>query len=345
MDPNKRKHTLVNKYSREDLEKMLHAETFKRKTVSFYKYVLIDAPETLRDTLFALWAELNCLGRIYVAQEGINAQMSVPEHNWARFETSLRAFPEFADVPFKIAVEDDGRSFIKLAIKVRSQIVADGLDISEYDVTNVGTHLSAKEWNQKMDEGAVVVDMRNYYESEIGHFEGAILPQAETFRDELPEVLDKLKGKENEEILLYCTGGVRCEKTSAYLKHHGFNKVNQLLGGIIDYARQLDEENLPNKFKGKNFVFDERLGEKISDEVVSTCHQCGEPCDTHTNCSNVWCNLLFIQCAKCAEKYNACCTPTCQTIFLAPDAEKEAISQQLGFEKGPRYYRKESCRL
>lgn len=345
MDPNKRKHQLVNKYNREDLQKMLDAETFKRKTVSFYKYVIIENTAELRDKLFAMWAELNCLGRIYVANEGINAQMSVPEHHWATFEKRLRAIPEFADVPFKIAVEDDGRSFIKLAIKVRNQIVADGLDISEYDVTNVGQHLSAVEWNHKMEEGAVVVDMRNYYESEIGHFEGAILPKAETFRDELPEVLDQLKGKEDEEILLYCTGGVRCEKTSAYLKHHGFKKVNQLLGGIIDYARQIEDENLPNKFKGKNFVFDERLGEKISNDTISHCHQCGEACDTHTNCKNVWCNLLFIQCPKCAEKNNGCCSTTCQTILLAPADEKEEVSKQLGFVKGPRYYRKESCKL
>lgn len=345
MDPNKRKHTLVNKYSRADLQKMLNAEVFKRKTVSFYKYVIIGNPDELRHKLFAMWAELNCLGRIYVANEGINAQMSVPEYNWALFENKLRSFPEFSDVPFKIAVEDDGKSFIKLSVKVRNQIVADGLNISEYDVTNVGTHLSAKEWNEKMEKGALVVDMRNYYESEIGHFDGAILPQAETFREELPEVLDKLKGKEEEEILLYCTGGVRCEKTSAYLKHHGFQKVNQLLGGIIDYARQLEEEDLPNKFKGKNFVFDERLGEKISEEVISHCHQCGEKSDVHTNCKNVWCNLLYIQCPKCAEKNNGCCSKTCQTIFLAPEEEKEAISQKLGFQKGPRYYRKESFRL
>lgn len=345
MDPNKRKHSLVNKYSREDLQKILDAETFKRRTVSFYKYVILDSPDEVRDFLFEIWSELNCLGRIYVAQEGINAQMCVPEHHWKEFENKLRSIPGFEDVPFKIAIEDDGKSFLKLAIKVRKQIVADGLDISEYDVTNVGKHLSAAEWNKKMDDGATIVDMRNYYESEIGHFDGAILPKSETFREELPEVLGELKGKEEDEILLYCTGGVRCEKTSAYLKHHGFKHVNQLFGGIIDYARQIEAEELPNKFKGKNFVFDERLGEKVSNDVVSNCHQCGELCDTHTNCKNVWCNLLFIQCPTCAEKHDGCCSSNCHTIFLAPEAEKSAIAAQLKFTKGPRYYKKESCSI
>ena len=143
---------------------------------------------------------------------------------------------------------------------MRNQIVADGLKLGEYDVSNVGMHLDAKAWNKAMNNGATVVDMRNHYESEIGKFEGAICPKAETFKEELPEVKELLEGKEEHQILLYCTGGIRCEKTSAYLKHHGFADVNQLYGGIIDYARQLQQDKtLENKFEGKNFVFDERL--------------------------------------------------------------------------------------
>ena len=136
---------------------------------------------------------------------------------------------------------------------MRKQIVADGLEHDEYDVTNVGKHLSAKQWNEAMEKGATVVDMRNHYESEIGRFEGALCPQVETFKEELPKVKQLLKGKEEKTILLYCTGGVRCEKASAYLKHNGFQDVNQLHGGIIDYVRQLDQdESLANKFEGKN---------------------------------------------------------------------------------------------
>ncbi len=326
MDPNAGKKGLYNKQGPEELRKKLEAETFKRRTVSFYRYVIIEDPQAMRDTLYREWSELNCLGRIYVAREGINAQMNVPEHNWTAFVEKVYAHHEFKDVPFKIAVEDDGKSFIKLTVKVRNKIVADGLVEEDWDVTNVGRHLNAQEWNEAMESGeAIVVDIRNHYESEIGHFENALLPEAETFRDELPEVLEMLKGKEDQKVLLYCTGGIRCEKTSAYLKHHGFKDVNQLHGGIIDYARQIKTAELPNKFKGKNFVFDDRLGETISEEVISHCHQCGKPSDAHVNCANKECNLLFIQCSECAEKHEGTCSPSCQEIIHLPEDKQKKL--------------------
>jgi UPF0176 protein len=324
MDPNAGKKELINRYSREELELRLHAENFKRITLSFYKYVIINDQPEMRDRLFKEWSELNCLGRVYVAREGINAQMNVPEHHWEEFKTKLSAHAEFRNIPFKIAVEDDGKSFYKLTIKVRARVVADGLADEAYDVTNVGKHLDAEEWNDAMSQGAIVVDVRNHYESEIGHFENSILPDAETFREELPEVLKKLSGKENEKVLLYCTGGIRCEKASAFLKHHGFNDVNQLHGGIIDYARQIKTRALPNKFHGKNFVFDERLSEAISAEVISHCHQCGNTCDSHVNCANLACNLLFIQCPQCTEKLDKCCSDHCHNeLHLSPEEQKE----------------------
>jgi UPF0176 protein len=337
MDPNSSKRHLINRLSPEELKQRLANETFKRTTVSFYRYVIIDNPAEMRDSLYDMWDKLKCYGRIYLANEGINAQMSVPEHFWQDFKEQLYAISEFKDIPFKIAVEDDGQSFLKLQIKVRQQIVADGLKPEEYDVTNVGQHLSATEWNQAIDKGAIVVDMRNHYESEIGHFENAILPDAETFKEELPEVVDKLKDKKEQKILLYCTGGVRCEKTSAYLKHHGFSDVNQLLGGIIDYSRQVETQQLENKFIGKNFVFDNRLGERISDDVISHCHQCGAPCDTHTNCANKQCNLLFIQCESCKEKYDACCSNDCQSYVLASPSQKQELAKRLLFTRGKRF--------
>ena len=121
-------------------------------------------------------------------------------------------------------------------------------------------------------------------------------------------VIVSCKGKEDKKILLYCTGGMRCEKTSAYLKHEGFEDVNQLHGGIIDYARQIEAENLENNFIGKNFVFDERRGERVSDDIISSCHQCGESCDNHTNCNYLDCNLLFIQCDSCKSEFENCWT-------------------------------------
>jgi len=339
MDPNSSKKHLINTLSPEQLEERLNNETFKRTTVSFYRYVLIDNPAELRDYLYQTWNNLQCYGRIYIANEGINAQMSVPDHYWQEFKEHLNALTEFKDMPLKIAVEDNGKSFLKLQVKVRHQIVADGLKPQEYDVTNVGQHLNAKEWNKAIDEGAIVVDMRNHYESEIGHFEGAFLPDAETFKEELPKVVTTLKGEEDKKILLYCTGGVRCEKTSAYLKHHGFSDVNQLLGGIIDYTRQIETQNIENKFVGKNFVFDNRLGERISEDIISHCHQCGTPCDMHTNCANKHCNRLFIQCNSCNEKHNACCGDDCQTYFLASSDEKEELKLRMVFKRRKRFHK------
>ena len=314
---------MFNKLNKDQALDLLNKEEFKRKTVSFYRYVKIENPSKLRDDLYLNWSSLKVFGRIYLAEEGVNAQISVPENNWDTFVVNVLSYTYFKDIPFKIAIEDDGKSFFKLTIKVREKIVADGLDSCEYDVTNVGKHLTAKQWNDAIEKGATVVDMRNHYESEIGRFKGAICPDSETFKEELPKVKQILKGQEEKQILLYCTGGIRCEKASAYLKHHGFNDVNQLYGGIIDYARQLKQDtSLENKFEGRNFVFDERRGERISNDVISSCHQCGEPHDIHVNCRNVNCNLLFIQCERCKKKYKNCCSLDCIEVLDMP-ADKQ----------------------
>ena len=316
---------LHNKFGREELKQQLAQENFKRTTLSFYKYIIINDPATLRQELFIMWDALKVKGRIYIAKEGINAQLSCPKPNWDKFVKTVRSIKGFEDIPFKIAVEENQISFLKLTIKVKKQIVADGLNEQEYDVANVGSHLSAKEWNACIDSGATVVDVRNHYERRIGHFKGAIKPDSDTFREELPLILKKLKNKKEEKILLYCTGGIRCEKTSAYLKHHGFKNVNQLHGGIIDYTKQVKENNLENKFIGKNFVFDDRLGEKISQDIIGTCDQCDAPCDDYTNCNYVDCNLLFIQCKKCQNQYDGCCNKKCQKMAKLPVAEQKKI--------------------
>lgn len=317
---------LYNRINKKELKKRLEEDNTPRKTVSFYRYVIIDEPGKLRDSLFKKWSALGAMGRIYLANEGINAQMSVPEKNWERFVNELFSDDRFKNMPFKLAVEDNGKSFYKLTIKVRHKIVADGLNDADFDVTNVGKHLDAEEFNKALGQpGTIVVDMRNHYESEVGHFENAICPDVDTFKEELPMVLDMLKDKKENKLLLYCTGGVRCEKASAYFKHHGFKDVNQLHGGIIDYARQVKAKGLKNKFKGKNFVFDERVGERISEEVISSCHQCGKPCDIHVNCANDDCHLLFIQCPECAEKMKGCCTTKCMEISSLPIEEQRKL--------------------
>ena len=337
MDPNSGKKNMFNKLSKQQCIENLQNETFPRITLSFYRYVILENVDLLRDILYNQWSELGVLGRIYIAKEGINAQLSVPSKDFEKFISKLNSHTDFINMPIKIAVEDNGNSFFKLTIKVRKQIVADGLSIEDYDVTNVGKHLTAHEWNQSINKGAIVVDMRNHYESEIGRFKNAICPDVETFREELPLVKDLLNGKEDEEILLYCTGGIRCEKTSAYLKHHGFNNVNQLHGGIIDYVRQVNNDiTLENKFEGKNFVFDERRSEKISENIISNCHQCGEKCDTHVNCINENCNLLFIQCNKCQKKYKNCCSNTCISISNLSPQKRKMLRK--GVENKKMYY-------
>ncbi|NOU61380.1 rhodanese-related sulfurtransferase [Marinifilum caeruleilacunae] len=314
---------LYNKLSKEELMKEMEAENFKRKTISFYRYVNFDDPKAYRDELFKKWFLLNCKGRIYIAREGINAQMSVPEHNLDAFFTDMNSRKELADMPIKWAVEDDGKSFYKLTIKVRPKIVADGLDDDAFDTTNVGNHLSPVEFHEQLNNPEnIIIDMRNHYESEVGHFENAICPDVDTFREEIDMVVNDFSKDKDKKFLLYCTGGVRCEKASAYLKHHGFEDVNQLHGGIIAYAQEIKQLGLESKFRGKNFVFDERLGESINNEVIAKCHQCGKPCDTHTNCANDDCHLLFIQCDECREQYNGCCTDECKEIIELPQEER-----------------------
>lgn len=311
-------HRLRNLHRPDVLRARLQRESASRTTLSFYRYVRLKDVEALRHELYSEWESLGVLGRIYLSQEGINAQVSLPTANLEAFRTNLDRRNAFSDVPWKIAVEDDGKSFLKLVIKVRKKIVADGLADDVFDVSNVGEHLDAATFNRKMEEGALVIDMRNNYECLIGHFEGAYLPKADTFRGAIEEVKEVMKEKKDAEVLLYCTGGIRCEKASAYLKHEGFTNVGQLHGGIIDYARQIKALGLPSKYKGQNFVFDERLAERITDDVVSTCMQCGTASDRITNCHEVTCNMLLVQCEACAQKYAECCSPSCREIHLLP---------------------------
>ncbi len=314
---------LYNRKNREELMALLNNEEFERKTISFYKYGRIENPIAFRNELYQKWNDLNCLGRIYIASEGVNAQMSVPEFNFEAFRDTIDANYYLCGVPIKYAIEDDGKSFYKLTIKLRSKIVADGLSDDKFNVGNVGKHLSALEFHNLIDDPeTIVIDMRNHYESEIGHFKGAVCPEADTFREEIEMVLNQFEDQKNSKILLYCTGGIRCEKASAYMKHSGFKDVNQLYGGILEYARQIKTLNLESKFIGKNFVFDARLGESVNGEIISHCHQCGKKCDTHTNCANDLCHLLFLQCKECAIKYDGCCDNECKLVLFAPEEDR-----------------------
>lgn len=318
---------LYNTLSAKERAALIEEAGKERLTISFYKYAHIGNTSLFRDHLFITWDQMDVLGRIYVATEGINAQLSVPAENFNAFKEHLDSITFLENVRLNIAIEQDNMSFLKLKVKVRNKIVADGLNDDSFDVTNRGVHVNAEKFNELIeDPNTVLVDMRNHYESEIGHFKNAVTPDVDTFRDSLDIIENDLKDhKEDKKLVMYCTGGIRCEKASAYYKYKGFKNVYQLDGGIIEYTRQVNDKNLENKFIGKNFVFDHRRGERITNDVIANCHQCGEPCDEHVNCANEACHLLFIQCKKCASEMDNCCSTECKDIHALPFEEQKEL--------------------
>jgi UPF0176 protein len=332
---------LYNNLSAKERAALIKEAGKDRLTISFYKYALIKNTEIFRNHMFLAWDELDVLGRIYIANEGINAQLSVPAENFEAFKNHLDSISFLENVRLNIAIEQNNFSFLKLKVKVRPKIVADGLNDSTFDVTNKGVHVGAEQFNQLIeDPDTVLVDMRNHYESEIGHFKNAITPDVDTFRESLDIIEEDLKEhKEDKKLVMYCTGGIRCEKASAYYKHKGFKNVFQLEGGIINYTREVKSKGLENKFIGKNFVFDERRAERISDDIIASCHQCGKPADIHTNCANEACHLLFIQCDDCKKEMENCCSVSCMEINRLPYEEQKALRKGQGnsndiFKKG-----------
>ncbi len=332
---------LYNKLSAKQRTILIEKAGKNRLTLSFYQYANIESPKELRDHLFIAWHALDVLGRIYIANEGINGQLSLPAEQFQNFKDHLDTIDFLKGVRLNIAVEQNNMSFLKLKVKVRDKIVADGLMDATFDVTDKGIHLSAKEFNDLLaNPNSICIDMRNHYESEIGHFDGAVTPDVDTFRESLDIIEADLREHKNDKnLLMYCTGGIRCEKASAYYKHKGFKNVFQLEGGIIEYTRQVKEQGLNNKFIGKNFVFDDRRAEKISDAIIAKCHQCGNPFDVHTNCANDACHLLFIQCDSCKSDMNNCCSAKCKQVHNLPVSEQKALRKGRGnsndiFKKG-----------
>jgi len=335
---------LHNRVSQKELKKLLFEETEPRITISFYRYASVEDPSSFRDEFYQNLNELKVFGRIYVAGEGINAQVSIPESNFEKFKEYLNTIPFLKGVRLNIAVDDDGKSFWVLKVKVRNKIVADGINDPNFDMSKKGKYVDADSFNKlTADPETIVVDMRNHYEYEVGHFENAIEVPSDTFRQQLPMAVDMLQEKKDKNIIMYCTGGIRCEKASAYMLLKGFKNVYHLEGGIIQYANKVKEEQLPNKFLGKNFVFDGRLGEKIGEEIISHCHQCGAPCDTHTNCVNEACHLLFIQCESCAKKYEGCCSEECQSVNHL--SEEERKQKRKGLKNGMMIFNKSRKRM
>lgn len=321
-----KKNLLFNQYDKDTLLVQVLKDPRERSVLSFYRYVKFSNPLQFRDFLYEKLFSIGVLGRIYLANEGINAQLSVPTEEYQNLRDFIDSIPELSNVYFNDAIEDKKESFLKLKIKVRKKIVADGLNDDQFDPSNVGTHLTPLEFHKHLDDpNTIVVDLRNNYESEVGHFENAICPDVGTFREELPIVENMLSDKKDQKILLYCTGGIRCEKASAYLKYKGFKDIYQLQGGIISYAKAIKDHGLPSKFKGKNFVFDDRLGEKITDDVLTVCYQCGNPSDRQTNCSNLGCHVLFVQCESCRDTFDNCCSERCHSIIQLSEEEQRKL--------------------
>ena len=344
---------LHNRVSQAELKKSLYEEKEHRTTISFYQYFPIEAPHQFRDELYRALDELKVFGRIYIAHEGINAQISIPDGNVEAFTHYLDTLEPLKGIRLNIAADNSlrpneasshGKSFWVLKIKVRDKIVADGIHDPAFSMDKRGNYVNAVQMNTLLtDKNTIVIDMRNHYEFEVGHFVKAIEIPSDTFREQLPMAVEMMKDNKEKNIIMYCTGGIRCEKASAYMLHNGFKNVFHLEGGIIHYAKQARELGLESQFVGKNFVFDDRLGERITEEVIAKCHQCGKSADTHTNCINDACHLLFIQCAACAEKMEGCCSIECQTIFNLPMEQQKELRK--GIEKGRMVFNKSRQRL
>jgi len=335
---------LHNRISRRELKERIKNDPTSRTTISFYCYFKIEEPEIFRNTLYKALTEIGVLGRIYLAQEGINAQISLPTEKMDVFKTYLYSIEPLNGLRLNIAVDDDGKSFYVLDIKVRKKIVTDGITDPEFDMANRGRYVNAEQFNKLTNEpDTVVIDMRNHYEYEVGHFENAIEVPSDTFREQLPMAVDMMKADKDKNIIMYCTGGIRCEKASAYMLHNGFKNVFHLEGGIINYVNEAKQKGLELKFHGKNFVFDQRLGERVTDEIISHCHQCGKPADTHVNCVNDACHLLFIQCHECKQKFENTCSKECQDFIHLPVDEQKRLRS--GIDKGRNVFNKSKTRL
>ncbi|MBO9617977.1 MAG: rhodanese-related sulfurtransferase [Niabella sp.] len=335
---------LHNRISRKELKERILNDPTPRTTISFYRYFKVAEAEALRNELYRSFEKIGVLGRIYIAAEGINAQISVPTDNLQQLKDVLAAVRGLNELRLNIAVDDDGKSFYVLDIKVREKIVADGINDPGFDMSNNGKYVNAEQFNDLTnDSDTIVIDMRNHYEYEVGHFENAIEIPSDTFRDQLPMAVGMMQEHIDKNIIMYCTGGIRCEKASAYLLHKGFRNVYHLEGGIINYVRQIKEQGIENKFRGKNFVFDQRLGERVTDEIIAHCHQCGKPADTHVNCINDACHLLFIQCEECQKTYDRCCSEECRDFIHLPEDEQK--EQRKGIDLGRNVFNKSRARL
>lgn len=284
------------------------------RVLLYYKYVTIENPEEFTMEHLAFCKEIGLLGRILVSNEGINGTVSGTVEQTDKYIEALRNDPRFADTIFKID-EADGHAFKKMHVRYKKELVNLSLeeDINPLELT--GKHLKPTEFFEQMQSpDTVIIDARNDYEFDLGHFRGAIKPDIETFR-ELPEWIkenrDMLEGKK---ILTYCTGGVRCEKFSGWLMREGFEDVSQLDGGIVTYGK--DPEVQGELWDGQCYVFDQRISvpvNRVEHVIVGKDIFSGEPCERYVNCANPECNRKMLCSEENEEKYMRSCSHECRT--------------------------------
>jgi UPF0176 protein len=284
--------------------------------ILYYKYVPVDNPAILAEDQRKLCESLGLKGRIIIAQEGINGTLEGKKESIEKYCKNLISNKEFKDINIKRSV-GTGRAFPKLKVKVRSEIVSAHLgrdDVKPWEKT--GVYLSADEFQKWVEAGKEfeVIDMRNSYEYKVGHFENSINPNLKNFRD-LPKAIKDLEPFQDKPIVTVCTGGVRCEKASAYLLSKGFKEVYQLENGIVSYI-----EKYPNQaFKGKLYVFDNRIAMDFdapdNHTVVGKCDLCGDPTEEYVNCKNPECNIHILSCVKCQKEKNGFCSEKCRAFI------------------------------
>lgn len=283
------------------------------RVLLYYKYVTIENPEEFAAEHLQFCKELGLRGRVLVAKEGINGTVSGTVEQTNTYMETMHKDPRFKDLWFKID-EAEGHAFKKMFVRPRPELVTFRLeeDINPNELT--GKYLTPKEWYEMMQrEDVVILDGRNDYEYEIGHFRGAIRPEVKAFR-EFPEwIRNNLSQYKDKKVLTYCTGGIRCEKLSGFLLKEGFKEVYQLHGGIVTYGK--DPEVKGHLFDGKCYVFDERISvpiNQVENVIVSKCYHCGKPEDRYINCANPECNLQHVCCEECEVIHKHSCSKDCE---------------------------------
>lgn len=302
--------------------------------ILYYKYVNIENPKNILRWQNRICSQLGLKGRIIIAEEGINGTLGGEERLVQRYIELMNEHPLFGNIDFKTS-EGDASYFPRLRIVIKEEITRMGVDPKKITADQGGKHLTPKQVHELLQnppENLIILDGRNDYEAEIGRFKGAIVPPIKTFRDFPAYIDENAELFKDKQVFMYCTGGIRCERASAYLKSKGVaEEIYQLEGGIHRYAEQFPD----GYFRGKNYVFDDRIAVTVNDDILSKCHLCPEPCADFTNCVNSKCNNQYIACPECIDKYNNCCGSECMQLV----AERK-VPVRTKFR-----YHNESCQL